>query len=272
MADRKNRRISTIAHQNFRIAGSIFFLLLSMQCSRVNTSLNLSTQNISILEIIARVESNYHKLQTFQGNAQVSIETSQMGLTASGRIAITMPDSLLLEMRAGLGMSLGSVFIEARRFTLYDPSQNKTYTGCIDSVAQRHLLPIDISSVDLLHTAAGTPTIRRTPNDSLTCDKDKYVFITYQRTGSTRFWIDPKKWVITDVVVTNNRGDLTVQQEYRQFSRLKGVYLPKLIRVLDTKSKQRISFFYTDRSVNKKIKKSHFVQRIPESTEWIKLN
>lgn len=194
-----------------------------------------------------------------------------MALTATGLVAIKMPDHLLLQMKAGLGMSLGAVLIEGKQFTIYAPMQNHVYSGTADAIKDQRLFPIDINSVDLFHSAAGLPIIEPMPNDSLTIDDGKYLIITYQPKGSTRYWVDPKKFVITDVHVLNNSGELVIRQEYRQFSKEKGIYLPKLIRVQHMKGNERVTFYYTGRAVNQKIDDDTFSLRIPENTRHIKL-
>ncbi len=241
------------------------------QCGRIFRPSDLSTEGVTITQILARVERNHAKLRTFKGNAQVSIETRQMQITATGMVAIQMPDLLKLDLKAGFGMTLGSLLLQGSQISLFSPMEKAVYKGDAHAFQQQRVFPIDLASIDMFHMAAGIPVINRMVNDSLSIDDGKYMIISYQPSGRFQYWIDPQKYVVTDVELYDNSNVLIGKQEFRQFSKEKGVYLPRLIRVQHTKGKERVTFFYNSRATNQKIKNEVFLLNYPESTRHIQL-
>ncbi len=245
--------------------------MLTLQCSRIFNKAPLTTEDVSIPWLIDRVENNYRKLTSFQGRAQVSIETNQLQVMATAIVSGRMPDKLKLDLKAGLGMSIGAVTVDGKMVKMYAPRENTLYSGTIRAFQRTTLFPVHMAALDLLHMAAGIPVIRRMPNDSLAIQDGHYLLISYLPAGRVHYSIHPKSYVITDVEFFNNSGTLIAKQEFRQFDRQKGIRLPRLIRVQNIRQTERITFYYESRAVNRNIKDSAFSLHIPESTRYVQI-
>jgi outer membrane lipoprotein-sorting protein len=101
-------------------------------------------------------------------------------------------------------------------------------------------------------------------------DDNKYLITLASDTFVRKYWVDPKKFVVTDFHLYN--GDsLFVKQEFRKFSKERGVMLPKIIRINNPGGHQRVTVFYTDRKTNSRLKSKDFYIKIPKQVKVINL-
>jgi len=248
----------------------LLLIVLVGNCSSVIRKKPLSIDRLSLHEIRSRVEQNYGKLKSIQGKAHLTVETPQMGFNAISYIAYQHPDSLNINVKAGFGMGVGSIFVDKDSFTVYSAFENKVYRGDIHRFQPRQFMQFDIDAENLIDLITGIPVIPNDNNSAINVDKNKYVITVQDEQFSKKFWIDPKKYVVTDFHLYQN-DELMIAQEFRQFSKEQGVFLPKVIRVSHPQGQERVTLFYTDRKTNKKIKQQEFLIKIPQNSKVINL-
>ena len=87
----------------------------------------------------------------------------------------------------------------------------------------------------------------------------------------TKYWIDPKKFVVTEFQLFDEKNELQLKLEYKQFEKKNRVVLPKLIQLSQPKQKTRVTILYTSRTLNSNFDKKDFVLKIPEQAIRIQL-
>lgn len=255
-----------------RLSRAFIFLFFLSSCSRITQQKPFSGEQISIMEIRNRVQQNSWKLSSMKGQAHVTIETPQMGFTAVSDIILKQPDSLLVHVKAGFGMGVGTIFFHKNQFIVYSSMENRAYLGDINAFRLRQFFPIHFHVSDIIEVVTGIPVLKTSDSCSLVIDNGKYLVTTENESYKKECWIDPKKYVITDLRLYDTQTELIITQEFRQFQKEKGVYLPKLIRIRNEKVNSRFTLFYTDRKTNSKINTKDFILNIPEKTKRINLS
>ena len=254
-----------------RILLLFFIILLFSDCANIFQRKPLSLEDVTVQKIRSRVEENYWKLKSIKGRAHLSIESPEMGFTAFSNISLKLPDLLNVEVKAGLGFGVGSILVRDDQFVVYSSMENVVYYGDIQSFNLNKIGLADIQLDELMGLAAGLPLIPASGKSNLTIDDNKYVITLQSENIQKKYWIDPKKFVVTNFNIYKNDNQLFVQQEFSQFKKERGVYLPKVIKITRPEGRQRVTLFYTDRSTNKKINSDEFTIKIPDNAQKIKL-
>lgn len=246
-------------------------VLLLMNCAQLLRKRPLSTENISVYDVKGRVKQNYLKLFTIKGRAHLSMEMPGMGFTAASNIILKMPDSLSIKVRAGLGLGIGSIFIDGKQFTIYSVMENRVYYGDIESFNLNQFLQINIKFQELFGLISGIPLIEESDHSILSIDGNKYLVTIKTDSLIKKYWVDPRRFVVTDLHLYNKKNELVIKQEFRQFYKEKGVVLPKIIKINRLKGKERVTLMYTNRKTNEKLKPEDFSIKIPDNTHRIDL-
>lgn len=248
-----------------------FIILLFTNCANVFQGKPLSLENVTVQKIRSRVEENYWKLKSIKGRAHLSIESPEMGFTAFSNISLKLPDLLNVEVKAGLGFGVGSILVRNNQFVVYSSMENVVYYGDVQSFNLNKIGLADIQLKELMGLAAGLPLIPAIGKSSLDIDDNKYVITLQSDSLLKRYWVDPKKFVVTNFKIYKDDNQIFVQQEFSQFKKERGVYLPKVIKITRPEKRQRVTLFYTDRSTNKNINSDEFTIKIPDNAQKIKL-
>lgn len=254
-----------------RLAVLIVAVFLFFNCAQFLQKKPLSTESITFQEIRNRIKQNYGKLQSIKGRAHLSVEMPGMGFTVVSQIALKTPDSLLFNVKAGFGMGVGAVFVARDSFTIFSSMENKVYTGDINSFDLSQFFQLHIQFQDLIGLISGIPIILESNDASLSVNENKYLITVKNNRGIKKYWVDPEKFVITDLYLYNAKNELIVEQEFRGFQKERGVILPKTIKVTRPQSSERITLHYSARKTNGKLNRDDFVFKIPENAQKVNL-
>ena len=253
----------------------LFMLLISVlllvNCSRVLHKKPLSTEDITVREIRRQVKQNYLKLTAIKGRAHLTMEMPGMGVNAVSNIALKMPDLLTIEVKAGFGMGIGSVSVIKDSFTVYSAMENRVYSGNINSFDLSQFFQVKLDFGELIGLISGVPLIEESKHAILSINDNKYLISIKNDQLIKMYWVDPKKNVVSDFHLYDNNKKLIVKQEFRQFHKERGVYLPKIIKVHRPQRKERVTLMYTNRKTNGKIETKDFSLNIPKNTKKINL-
>jgi len=246
-------------------------ILLLFNCSQILRKKPLTTDRITIQEICNRIDQNFQKLETLKGRAHLSVEMPGMGFTAISHIALKTPDSLAINVKAGFGMGVGSIFVSKDQFMVYSSMENRVYLGNVESFDMSQFFQINVKFQDLIELISGILLIDDLQNTALSIDENKFLITNKTELGTAKYWIDPDKFVVTDFQYYNNEDEVIVKQEFRSFQKEKGVFLPKIIKINRPKTAERITLMYTSRQTNKKLAAEEFLIKMPENTQQINL-
>jgi len=245
--------------------------LLLSGCAGILKRPTLSTDQISISQIRHRVEQNYLKFQSLKAKARISVESPQMSFTANASIFIKKPDSVKIQLSAGFGLGLGSVFVDSNQFLFYNSFANTVYSGCPDSLNLPDFFPLEVERQDLLQLFSGIQLLKTFDKELLVVDQNKFLVVGSAEMGALKFWIDPKKFVVTQNQFVDSNNKIIVELEYQKFVKKRGVHLPKTIRIYQPEQKARLTIVFVNLDVNVRFKVTDFLIKIPENAEKISL-
>jgi len=258
---------------NYRlIIISIISVLLISGCAGILRKTPISAEHTSVAEIRHRIEQNYLKFRSLKAKARLSLESPQMNFMANASINLKKPDSIKIQLSAGFGLGLGSLFLNNKEFQLYNSFEKKLYLGCPDSINFQNFLPVDIKMEDFIQVFSGIQLLKSFKKELLTVDKNQYLVIGSHISGTMKFWIDPKKFVVTEYQLIDNNNNILIQFEYKKFLKKKGIQLPKTIRIFQPDKKTRLTFVFSNSGVNSHMEEKDFKIKIPENVELIKLS
>jgi len=240
-------------------------------CAGLIKNKPLTLENITIAKIRHRIEQNNLKYHSLKADAQISVESPKVNFSAKSDIHIKKPDSLLMTIRAPFGMGFGTVFIDQNQFLVYNSFENTAYIGDPQKLKRAQFLPIDINLENILQAFSGIHLIDFFDRDSLAIDHNKYLVIGSKNNQTMKYWIDPKKFVVTEFQLWNGGNKPHVVIEYDQFVKNGKFILPKMIQITQPSQSTRLTILYTNREPNSQLSPTDFKIKIPEQAVKIQL-
>ncbi len=212
------------------------------------------------------LRQNFERLKTLKGRGKLIIESPELSYSADSRIVFKGPDSLYLKIEAILGIDIGWLFSDRQSFTVYMPFTNSFYTGSIDSFRFGGLLSFDDMTYDrLIQAVIGLELIPPVNGGRLSRSGKSLLLSGTVENFRLKYWIDPRKGVVTKAEMRDKEGQLILSGEFQRFIRSANVYLPRSIRLQRPAQKQSITVFYEDLQVNKQVTNKDFKTRIPDN-------
>lgn len=257
--------------KRFTILVYAAFLIFFVGCAGLIQRKPLTLDNITIEKIRYRVAQNNLKFKSMKANAEISVESPRVNFRANSNLVLKKPDSLFLKIKAPFGLGFGSVFVNKDYFLIYNSFENRAYTGDSQKLGRSNLLPINLELEKIIEAFSGIQLIDSNDNDSLAIDRNKYVIIESENDQKKKYWIDPKKFVVTEFQLLNDNHEPIILLEYRQFEKKNKVILPKLIQITQPARKTRLTILYTSRKPNCQLNESDFFIKIPDQAEKIEL-
>lgn len=248
----------------------ITILIFITGCAGLIQKKPLTLDNLTIAEIRHRIEQNNLKYHSMKANAEISVESAKVNFSAKSNIKIKKPDSLLMTIKAPFGIGFGTVFIDQNQFLVYNSFDNTVYTGDPQKLKRTQFLPIDIKLENIFQAFSGIQLIDFFDRDSLAIDHNKYLVIGLKNNQTMKYWIDPKKFVVTEFQLLNDEKPLVVI-EYKHFVKSDQILLPKLIQITQPGQRTRLTILYADRAPNCQLSPTDFEIRIPEQAVKIEL-
>jgi hypothetical protein len=219
--------------------------------------------------IQARVNQNYQKLSNFEGQARVIIELPGAGYNGYSDVYVKMPDSVLVKTEAILGIDIGVLFFDHQYFGAYAPKENSFYYGEIDILDLRDFLQVELKTEELYEVLTGLTQIDVDSSSRLKFDDGKFLITTLWPQGEVRYWIDPKKYIVTRCYLVNEDGETILKKEFSRFKKYDGLVLPRTIRLTRPKAKERLTVYYTKQKINSPISPEKFKLKIPKNAKRI---
>jgi len=248
----------------------VSFALLT-GCAGLLQKKPLSLDHITVAEIKHRVEQNSRKYHSMKARADISVESPRMNFSASSSIIIKKPDSIFIKIKAPFGIGVAAIFMDRNQFLMYNSFENSAYRGDTGKIPLKQFLPVDLKLAGIIQAFAGIHLIDCRDADSLAIDRNKYLIIASRRGQLRKYWVDPKRFVVTKFELQNATRKPLLRFEYKQFEKNKQVILPKFIQIYQPTRKTRLTILYTSRKPNCKLKAKDFVLKIPAQTRWIEL-
>ncbi len=229
---------------------------LFLNCASTSKPPNLS--NFTPEDLQLRAARNLRNLQSFEGKARVIIELPGKGYNGFSNIFIKLPDSIYVKTEAILGIDIGGLFLDQRFFAAYAPRDNILYYGEAESLDLRDFLKIEIDTDELFEVFTGLNQIVVNDTSKLIFAGGKFVITTQLEQQSLIYEVDPKKYIVTKSQLVDAEGKTILLKEYRRLRTNKGVVLPQIIKITRPQARERITVYYTNQKINKKIAAEKF--------------
>ncbi len=243
-----------------------FFTLVGC---RTTSPLNLSNHTISYSEVQEIACSHHARIHSMLCEGRVYIETPEIAESGSFILTLQKPDSVLINLHGPFGIKVGSALVTRTGFLFYNSLENKLITGISSMENLNRILHVQISFDDLLNLFAGGTFVESDLHapDEINVDNDQFVFVFTSNQTSRKYWIDPMTLFIQKVQFLDRSGKLTLEQTFGNFESINGLAMPYIIRVIQPKARQEITFAYSEILVN--TEKLQFTFTIPSNAERI---
>ena len=229
---------------------------LFLNCASTSKIPNLS--NFTPEDLQLRVARNLHNLHSFEGKARVIIELPGKSYNGFSNIFMKLPDSVYVKTEAILGIDIGGLFLDQRFFAAYAPRDNILYYGEAESLDLRDFLKIEIDTDELFEVFTGLNQIVVNDTSKLIFAGGKFVITTQLEQQSLIYEVDPEKYTVTKSQLVDAEGKTILLKEYRRLRTNKGVVLPQIIKLTRPQARERITVYYTNQKINKKIAAEKF--------------
>ena len=219
----------------------------------------------SPLEILRRVEANQSKVRTLSGRGRLIVEMPKAQFAGHAQIYVKRPDSLFISAKAILGVDVGFFFANRQHFSSYSPLENTFYSGPTQHMDKLILFEMKIEYDRLMDSVLGTAQFSPSEDLQVRVQDGKYVFEQTYRKHHLLYEVDPKHFVVTRVELKNAAGEVIGEQVFSRFRKVQGVWLPKHIRFLRPKTRERLIIYYEKVQINKPIPPEKFTFKVPEN-------
>ncbi len=229
---------------------------LFLNCASTSKIPNLS--NFTPEDLQLRAARNLHNLHSFEGKARVIIELPGKGYSGFSNIFMKLPDSVYVKTEAILGIDIGGLFLDQHFFAAYAPRDNILYYGEAESLDLRDFLEIEIDTDELFEVFTGLNQIVVNETSKLIFAGGKFVVTTQLDQQSLIYEVDPDKYIVTKSRLVDAAGKTILLKEYKRLRKTKGLVLPQIIKLTRPQARERITVYYTNQKINKKIAAEKF--------------
>jgi len=238
-------------------------------CATTSKKLIVPPTNLAPENLRARISQNFQRLHSFEGKARVIIELPRSGHNGFSEVFINFPDSIFVKTEAMLGIDIGSLFLDDRVFGAYAPRENVLYYGEVELLDLREFLQIELTPSELYEALTGLIQISLNDSSQFSVDDGKYLVASPAAAGQVKYWIDPENFLVTKSQVLDRTGKILLDKEMQRVRTRSGVILPQIIRFTRPLAKERITVYYTEQKINRRIAAGKFQLKPAKSAQRV---
>ncbi len=219
------------------------------------------------------------ELPSLTGEGFLTLESPDGGFTGYAQVTYKRPDSLLIKLRTGYGVSLGEILLVNDRVYIYNIRDRVLIRSEGETLPLQDMLGMELNVSDLFAAALGSPRLPLSADLALTwwdslryVIDQKYIRYSLQLDDMFREYVaDPDlgAFVATSQVQLGQKD--TIRYEFKRFRKIKKYRLPQHIQILRSQSRQRLSLYYNRLQVGRKISPNTFRIQISDDVDVINL-
>ena len=255
----------------FSLLLSLSLLLLWQGCAIFSKS-HRPDPNADPRAVYLRVAENYRHLQSFRGKGRLIIDSPEVKLSAPATVLTLKPDSLFIQVEAVFGIDVGFFFADGKRFESYSPLENTYFFGGVDRMQDLMLFQFEATYEEIMSSVVGTVLPPFDSTFTMHIEGDSYRFDGRRLDWQVAYWVDPKHGVVTKSEQRDSTGALYARQSFRRFRKVRGVWLPQLIRMEKPAQHERLTMFYSRIETNVELAASDFSLRVPASAKRVHIS
>lgn len=221
-------------------------------CAPKKSELLLDTQLTSARDLLRKVRAHEEVLRSMTGRGSISFESPDAAGSAFFHLSLKKPDSLLITLRGPFGITVGTFFLDRRKFLMYNSMNNSVTTGPPDGNAIQSVLPFALSHDQILDAFCGTFPIIGNDADIKQYEIEDGRFHLALDCGGGRceYWIDPDEVMVTTFRRTDADGRIIVNAEAARIARQDDVSAPRQITISFPSENRRLSVAYSSLDLN----------------------
>lgn len=232
----------------------------------------LSPTETRLQVIRAAIEQNNDELISLSGRAQVVVESPHQSFSGEAVVKMLKPDSLYVRIEALLGMDVGVLAADRRRFVIFAPTEKTAYFGgSTDTLRLAALLGFDMAFDQLMRVVSGTASIERLHQAAVRTDDDNLMVTGRARQMHYEYTVNSQFGAVTRLVLRDPNGAIVRVEEYKQFMRRGNVRLPRYIRLMRPAQKESLTLYYQQIAVNVPLQPSDFSVKLPTDVIKVRL-
>ena len=208
-------------------------------------------------------------LKSFEGKARVIIELPGKGYNGFSNVYLNLPDSIFVKTEAILGIDIGALFLDHKTFGAYAPRDNVLYYGEVTKLNLRDFLQVELETEELYEVFTGSVQVILDSTSTLSLDDGKFLISTTSDSTTFKYWIDPKRFVVTESHLVDNEGTILLTKKFERFQKKGKLQLPKIIRLTRPEARERITVYYTKQTVNQAIPAEQFRLKVPKNARKV---
>jgi len=190
---------------------------------------------------------NYSKIRSFVGKARFTIESPEYSGHVGVKTYFAAPDTLFIHAEGPLGVDVGKIFIGPHRFIVYNPYNNNFVSGSLTDPYINNFLQTDIRLNELKTAAMGLLPL---PSQGLRLSDPENGVFSYRREKELyRYTVNPVTGLLDKFEIVK-QGKVVVLQEFKNYQKIGGLFMPALIRLTLPQKTERLSIFYQKLEVN----------------------
>ena len=225
--------------------------------------------DLTIEELIQRVNNNSAKLKSLQAEGTIDIDSP--GLSNSGSITVNLlkPDSLYVKLEGPFGIDVADILLTRKKFIYYNVMNNRVIKGSSTALNIGAIMRIKLDYDDIINGFSGTFFFNdvSTENSTLTSQGDKYLLITKDavKNETKKYWINSDDYYITKYKIYDKNNKVKLEMEYLDYNYRDGIYFPNNISISKPQDEEYIWLYYQIKTFN--TRKLTFKFKIPESAK-----
>lgn len=224
-------------------------------------------------KIISLVNKNYKKLNSFLGQASISIETKNFNQSFNADVIFKKPQPLFLNVKTLLVGSIAKVLADSTEFKAYNKLKNEIYLGKTSSSTIEDFIGVSMEFVELTQVLTGLECFsekQMAKLNTVKIDDNKFLFTFESENYLRKIWVEPQYSVIAkSQIIDLVSKEVILEKEYKNFVKTDGIYLPKVIKVKNLANNQYLLVNFRTQKVNQKFKEKVFELNYPSSAKQI---
>lgn len=242
---------------------------LFSHCATTSKKLIVTPTDLTPQNLRTHVAQNFQRLRSFEGKARIIIELPRSGHNGFSEVFINFPDSIFIKTEAMLGIDVGSLFLDHRVFGAYAPRENVLYYGESELLDLRDFLQIELTVPELYEAITGLTQISLNDSSEFSVDDGKYFVSSVVELGQIKYWIDPESFLVTKSQLLDKKKNVLLDKEMQRIRTRSGVMLPQIIRFTRPQAKERITVYYTEQKINRRISIGKFQLKPAKSAQRV---
>ena len=190
-------------------------------------------------------------------------------------INLVVPDSLILHIHGPVGTIQASLLIIGSQVKYYNRRDNEQYQGPLNESTIRQLTGFDFLKQDIFEFFTGLIPFEIDTSIGATFypEESSYRIFAEQIPYDGMWRLSKSGRYIIESRLYDTEGSVFMEKSAEGFNRVKGIYLPKIIRYKEPLADRQLTMVYSNsgRQVNKSISATRFEISIPSSAKRIQV-